>query len=365
MASDDDVYVPPECASENSGFANKPARPANGPPRDRIEDETCPLVGNRFRALELERHIGERLRFLRRLSGFSLQHIASEIGVSFQQIQKYESGANRVSAVLLAEFSSLFHLPMDWFIGPFNTCMERAESSGFAAYARVMQQLFRGLRDLEDANCHTALDVVCRLAKVAPGVPETRLLRLRHVLRDSEPDAQDFVVEVVTRLADAHVSGGVPDRNGIATTETPQTRDAAIRTILLVDDDPDVLRMLSASLSSAGFAVRSARSGDEALSLLASNVEIDAMVTDYAMAGIDGVELLAQAERGRPGLPGIVITGFADSARLGDLPPGIEVLSKPFRRMELIGRLRLLIDGQGGPASSRRQMPALRLVTSS
>jgi len=348
-------------------FTNKLAQSAHGPSRsgDRIVDETGPLVGNRFRALELERHIGERLRFLRRLSGFSLQHIANEIGVSFQQIQKYESGANRVSAVLLAEFSSLFHLPMDWFIGPFNTCMERDESIGFAAYPQVMQQLFRGLRDLEDADCSTALDVVCRLAKVAPGVPETRLLRLRHVLRDSEPVAQDFVIEVVTRLADAHVSGGVPGRNDISEAEIPQPRGAPIRTILLVDDDPDVLRMLSASLSSAGFAVRSARSGDEALSVLASNVGIDAMVTDYAMAGIDGVELLAQAERRRPGVPGIVITGFADAVRLADLPPGIEVLSKPFRRMELIGRLRLLIDGRGGAESPRHYAPNLRLVTSS
>lgn len=327
-------------------------------------DEPGHATGNRFRALELERHIGERLRFLRRLSGFSQQHVASEIGVSFQQIQKYESGTNRISAALLAEFSNLFRLPMDWFIGPFNTCMERDETIVYSAYARVMQQLFRGLRDLPDAECHTALDVICRASRVAPGLPETRLPRLRHVLRDAGINANDFVIEVVTRFADAQVSARHVGGAGAFPCEPSQTDDGT-RTILMVDDDPDVLRMLSASLSASGFAVRLAHSSDEALTILASDVRINAMVTDYAMVGMDGVELLAQAEQLRPDLPGIVITGFADAARLRDLPSGIEVLSKPFRRMELIGRLRLLIDGRSGGDSSRWHSPGLRLITQS
>ncbi len=97
--------------------------------------------------------------------------------------------------------------------------------------------------------------------------------------------------------------------------------------------------------------------------MLASNVKIDVMVTDYAMERMDGIELLARAEQLRPGLPSIVITGFADAARLRALPEGIEVLSKPFRRMELIGRLRLLIDARGGTEPPRRQAPVLRLIT--
>ncbi|HEY0185827.1 MAG TPA: response regulator [Rhodopila sp.] len=351
----------------NEDIRNEPGRLISSvdprPDDGLVPDDAAPGIDNRFRALELERHIGERLRFLRRLCGFSQLHVACEIGVSVAQLQRYESGASRVSAALLAEFSNLFHLPMDWFIGPFNTCMERDQPVGFTAYAHVMQQLFRGLRDLDDQECHTALDVVCRVARVAKGVPETRLLRLRHVLRDGKKEANDFITEVVTRLADAHVnttSRGSTDRlsGGIR-----RAGESSSRTVLMVDDDPDVLRMLSASLSAAGFAVRLARSGDEALAALAGNARVDAIVTDYAMVGMDGVELLAQAEQRRPGLPGIVITGFADSARLRDLPAGIEVLSKPFRRTELIGRLRVLIDGRSGTDPSQRPSPLLRLVT--
>jgi CheY-like chemotaxis protein/DNA-binding XRE family transcriptional regulator len=330
------------------------------PPDGVVSEETGAGASIQFRALELDRHIGERLRFLRRLSGFSQSHVAKEIGVSLQQIQKYENGASRVSTVLLAEFSSLYHLPMDWFIGPFNTCMEPDQTILLSFYARVMQQLFRGLRDLDEAECQTALDMVCHVARVAPGVPETRLLRLRHILRDSEPAANDFILEVVTRLADAHVNEVPSARVDVFAEENEP--DVGVRTILMVDDDADVLRMLSASMSAAGFMVRLARSGDEALVVLASNVRIDAIVTDYAMVGMDGVELLAQAEQVRPGLPGIVITGFADAARLRDLPDGVEVLSKPFRRIELVGRLRLLIDGQGDASTPRRPAPVLRLV---
>jgi CheY-like chemotaxis protein/DNA-binding transcriptional regulator YiaG len=345
--------------------ADRPPDAGARPDESLAAAETSHHVANRFRALELERHIGERLRFLRRLSGFSQQHVATEIGVSFQQIQKYESGANRISAVLLAELSNLFRLPMDWFIGPFNTCMERDETIVYSAYARVMQQLFRGLRYLDDAECNTALDVICRVARVPPGLPETRLPRLRHVLRDAGKDANEFVIEVVTRLADAQVSARHSSRSDAPPSEFSATEEDGTHTILMVDDDPDVLQMLSASLSASGFAVRLAHSSDEALAMLGSNVRIDAIVTDYAMVGMDGVELLAQAEQLRPDLPGIVITGFADAARLRDLPPTIEVLSKPFRRMELIGRLRLLIDGRNGGDFSRRRLPQLRLVTQS
>ena len=345
-----------DTAHQLSPSADRP-----GPCGATTSDDAGGGVGNRFRAQELERHIGERLRFLRRLSGFSLQHVGREIGVSFQQVQKYESGTNRVSAVLLAEFANFFRLPMDWFIGPF--ALDNDLPAAMAPYGRVMQQLFRGLRHLDDHDCDLALDVVCRVAKVAPGVPETRLPRLRRVLRNSTPEANEFIIEVVTRLADAHVSTDSSLRSEPPARASRHPETIPTRNILIVDDDPDVLRISSASLTSAGFAVRTARSGDEALTVLAGSLPVDALVTDFAMVGMDGVELLAHAEQYRPGLPAIVITGFSDTVRLGNLPAGIEVLRKPFRRMELVGRLRMLIDGRGSAEASRRHAPMLRLIT--
>ena len=333
----------------------------------RVDDPPRPDVNraasNRFRAAELNRHIGERLRFIRRLSGFSQQHVANEIGLSFQQVQKYENGGNRVSAALLAEFSGLFRLPMDWFIGPYNTCMERDETAGATEYAAIMGLVFRALRDQTDMRCDAALDLICVVAKVRPGRPETRLARLRNVIRANSTEANGLLLELVSRLAEARSNVTGAPRPLAFDKSVAVNNPAGLPHVLLVDDDPDVLRTVSASLTGVGFTVLPARSGDEALAILSSDALIGSVVTDFAMVGMDGVELLVQAERLRPGLPGLVITGYADSGRLRDLPAHIEVLSKPFRRMELIGRLRMMVtDGvkSEGPGKSS---PDLKLVT--
>jgi CheY-like chemotaxis protein/transcriptional regulator with XRE-family HTH domain len=325
-----------------------PERTKHGlPPSQADSGESTQSGNNRFRAAELDRHIGERLRFVRRLSGLSQLRVASEIGLSYQQVQKYEAGANRVPAVLLAEYSGLFDLPMDWFIGPYNTCMDCERSCGTSVYGDIMHHLFRVLRDRSDQECDAVLGVVCVIAKLGQGLPESRLARLRRLLRSNTPESNAFLLEVVRRLADGHPNSAVPRGNVPEAMETTgQTSDDERQNILLVDDDPDILRMVSASLRAAGFSVAGVSNGDEALTILVSQVRVDAILTDYAMVGMDGIELLARAVQIRPGLPGIIITGYADSGRLGDLPPRIEVLSKPFRRMELVGRLRILLEGQ-------------------
>jgi transcriptional regulator with XRE-family HTH domain len=52
-------------------------------------------------AVEIEEHIARRLRVRRRLSGLTLQEVAERAGITFQQVQKYETGVNRVSAARL------------------------------------------------------------------------------------------------------------------------------------------------------------------------------------------------------------------------------------------------------------------------
>lgn len=64
------------------------------------------------------RHVGARIRRRRREIGVSQSKLAETIGVSFQQVQKYESGANRVSATLLWRISQMLGTSTDyWFDG--------------------------------------------------------------------------------------------------------------------------------------------------------------------------------------------------------------------------------------------------------
>lgn len=65
-------------------------------------------------------HVGRRLHDRRILMGLSQEQLGESVGVTFQQIQKYERGANRVSASRLWEFSRIMGVPVSWFFDEFD-----------------------------------------------------------------------------------------------------------------------------------------------------------------------------------------------------------------------------------------------------
>ncbi|PWR02314.1 hypothetical protein DKT77_12240 [Meridianimarinicoccus roseus] len=64
-------------------------------------------------------HVGRVIRQIRREAGFTQQHLAERVGIKFQQIQKYETGANRVSASRLWEISRVLGVPVSAFFEGF------------------------------------------------------------------------------------------------------------------------------------------------------------------------------------------------------------------------------------------------------
>jgi len=64
---------------------------------------------------EIDRHLGKRLRQRRRTLGLTQQQIAEAVGVRFQQIQKYECGANRISAARLWLLAKALEAPVSSF----------------------------------------------------------------------------------------------------------------------------------------------------------------------------------------------------------------------------------------------------------
>jgi CheY-like chemotaxis protein len=121
--------------------------------------------------------------------------------------------------------------------------------------------------------------------------------------------------------------------------------------VLVVDDVSDVLVSVTAFLVTAGFVVTTAANGDAALRLIAADPRIGVLVTDFAMPGLSGVDLIAQAMQLRPDLKALLITGYPSADGLADLPATVEVLAKPFRRAALIERVSVLA-GQARPAKS-------------
>jgi transcriptional regulator with XRE-family HTH domain len=66
-------------------------------------------------AWTLDDHLAHRLRTRRRLIGMTLQEVADATGVRFQQIQKYESGANRLYAARLWELAQVLQVDVSYF----------------------------------------------------------------------------------------------------------------------------------------------------------------------------------------------------------------------------------------------------------
>ena len=118
--------------------------------------------------------------------------------------------------------------------------------------------------------------------------------------------------------------------------------------MLVVDDDGKVRKALALHLTRAGHAVDEAANAEEALALIEAR-KPQALISDIRLrAEMSGIELVAAARRRWPGLPAILITGFADELEEGQTEiGGVPVLRKPFRADDLLrARARL---GQGAP----------------
>jgi transcriptional regulator with XRE-family HTH domain len=63
----------------------------------------------------VDNHVGRRLRYRRTMLGMTQQQLANGVGIRFQQIQKYESGANRVSASRLWDLAEAMDVPVSFF----------------------------------------------------------------------------------------------------------------------------------------------------------------------------------------------------------------------------------------------------------
>jgi transcriptional regulator with XRE-family HTH domain len=82
-------------------------------------------------------HVGQRLKMRRSLLGMSQEQLADFIGLTFQQIQKYERGANRISASRLHSFSRILQVPIDFFFDNFkdNSDGSFSQDANMPAYA--------------------------------------------------------------------------------------------------------------------------------------------------------------------------------------------------------------------------------------
>lgn len=113
----------------------------------------------------MSRRIGENLRSIRELRGFSQSQIGDELGVTFQQVQKYEKGTNRLSLAKAAILAGIFNMPLDAFIhGPDAAAglpgFEKADAPRRRRMARILKVMpAMTIADLD------MMEALCRLAR--------------------------------------------------------------------------------------------------------------------------------------------------------------------------------------------------------
>jgi signal transduction histidine kinase len=117
-----------------------------------------------------------------------------------------------------------------------------------------------------------------------------------------------------------------------------------IANVLLCDDDHDVRRFLSELLKSDGYMVREASTPEETLRILEDGAPVDLLIVDYAMPGINGLELIWQARRTHPSLKTLLITG--DAGAVGSDVAGAPLLRKPFRPAEFSQTVAAILAAQ-------------------
>jgi transcriptional regulator with XRE-family HTH domain len=86
-------------------------------------------VARKTQSHPVDRHVGSRVRLRRTLLGMSQEKLGEAIGLTFQQVQKYERGANRISASRLYDLSVVLDVPVSFFFDD----MPPADTAGFPA----------------------------------------------------------------------------------------------------------------------------------------------------------------------------------------------------------------------------------------
>ncbi len=123
-------------------------------------------------------------------------------------------------------------------------------------------------------------------------------------------------------------------------------------TVLVAEDDDALRALVIRLLESAGFNVLAARHGTHALEVCDSHSgDIDLLLTDMVMPGLNGIDLAEQVRASRPGVPVLFMSGYLDGDLHGDrrVDQARELILKPFRGPELLDRIHGTLAGAGRP----------------
>ncbi|KRC79253.1 ATPase [Achromobacter sp. Root83] len=131
----------------------------------------------------------------------------------------------------------------------------------------------------------------------------------------------------------------------------PEAGVATQAVVVVVEDDTNVREMVRECLDELGMRVLTAANGEAGLDLVMSTSDMNLLVTDVGLPGLNGRQLADAARAAHPGLRVLMMTGYAESAAIdqGFVKDGMELIVKPFS-LEVLGeRVKRMVEASVGP----------------
>jgi DNA-binding response OmpR family regulator len=116
--------------------------------------------------------------------------------------------------------------------------------------------------------------------------------------------------------------------------------------VFVVEDDPVVHEIVVATLKDLGYRVLDATDGSAALDAIRRRDDIDLLITDIGLPGLNGRQVAEGARAAHPNLKVLFMTGYAENAAKGSgvLDPGMHMMTKPFAVDEFGRRVRHILE---------------------
>lgn len=132
-----DVAVAPKAASKTAPKATPKAKPAAAPLREMRHNTRGKMQDGSPHPIDI--HVGSRVRLRRSIVKMSQQELARAVGITFQQVQKYERGTNRISISRMYEMANALGVPATFFLEDMpQQFVSASKNKGFAEEAQAM-----------------------------------------------------------------------------------------------------------------------------------------------------------------------------------------------------------------------------------
>jgi transcriptional regulator with XRE-family HTH domain len=138
-------------------------------------------VKNTRGAQPIDKQVGERVRKRRIMNGLTQPEVAQKLGITFQQLQKYEKGTNRIGASRLHQISRVLNTPVSLFFEDSSGSKGRADNAPPDYLVDVMstalgRKLIEGIAGLTDTRMRS---ILLELIEIMAGQPKERKPRKR------------------------------------------------------------------------------------------------------------------------------------------------------------------------------------------